>query len=230
VLLVENDADRAWVDPGGALGDARVLRMPGAGVDATLFPATPEPAGPIVVGIVSRLVRSKGVDLAVAAAQRLRASGLPIVLRVAGEPDADNPGRVDAAELARWGATPGVELCGRTDDIAGFWRSAHIACLPSRGGEGLPRSLLEAAACGRPIVTTATPGCADFVIGDETGLIVPCEDDAALAVALARLASDGVLRQRLGAAGRARVLAGYTEAHAAAIASEAWRRCLTLGR
>ena len=95
--------------------------------------------------------------------------------------------------------------------------------LSSRGGEGLPRSLLEAAACARPIVTTDAPGCADFA-GDEAGIVVPRDNVEALAVAFATLARDETLRRRLGAQGRLRIEQGYTLKHAAAQAAEAWSR------
>jgi glycosyltransferase involved in cell wall biosynthesis len=98
--------------------------------------------------------------------------------------------------------------------------------LPSRGGEGLPRLLLEAAACGRPIVTTDVPGCADFVLHRQTGLVVPANNAGLLADAIAELAAEEQLRQRMGEAGRARVLAGYTERHAADAAASAWRALL----
>lgn len=228
VLLTENQADQRWVLGNAALPPARMMIMPGAGVDADAFRPAPEPAGPIAVGLVARLVRSKGIDVAVAAVTRLRHQGMEIELRIAGDADPDNPEYVTDAELSAWRATPSVQLIGRVSDVNAFWAGTHIACLPSRGGEGLPRSLLEAAACGRPIVTTDTPGCADFVVNGETGLVVPRDDAGALANAFAALAGEGDLRTRMGVAARARVLWGYTEAHAAAVASEAWRRCLEM--
>lgn len=224
VLLVENPADRAWVENGAPLPDARVVQMPGAGVDIGAYAPLPEPDGPIVVGMVGRLVRSKGADVAVAALQRVRAAGHEIALHIAGDADADNPHAVTQAEIAAWRALPGVVLHGRITDVIGFWRGAHIACAPSRGGEGLPRVLLEAAACARPLVATATPGCADFVRDGETGLLVPEADDEALASAWLKLAQDGPMRARMGAAARARVAAHHTEAHAADCAAQAWAR------
>lgn len=221
VLTVENAADRAWVENGRALPDERVVLMPGAGVDPEAYVPAPEPPAPIVLGIVARLIASKGVDVAVAAIAGLRKQGFGIELRIAGAPDPDNPEQVSDAEIARWRATDGVSVLGRVDDIAAFWASAHIACLPSRGGEGLPRSLLEAAACARPIVTTDVPGCRDFA--DGVGLIAEPGNAGALAEALAQLARDAGLRRKLGAAGRERVCAGYTTRHAANAAARAWR-------
>lgn len=221
VLLVENEADRRWIERGQALPDARVITMPGAGVDPSAYAPAPEAQGPIVVGMASRLVWSKGADIAVEAVNRLRQRGVEVILRIAGAPDSDNPERVSDSEIARWRAQAGVECIGKADDMNAFWARAHIACLPSRGGEGLPRTLLEAAACGRPIVASAVPGIVDFVTPD-VGLLAPVDDPAALAEAIARLAGDAALRKAMGLATREKVLAGYTEQHAADCAARAW--------
>lgn len=226
ILVVENGDDRRWVEGAAALPDHKVALMPGAGVDPHAFAPSPEPDGPVTMGVVSRLVWSKGVDVAVEAVRLARERGGDIRLLIAGDADPANPEFVSDDERARWAATPGVSLVGRTNDIAGFWRKAHIACAPTRGGEGLPRILLEAAACGRPLLTTNTAGCAEFVRDGEMGLVVPPGDAPALADALLRLARDGALRRRMGDAARARVLAGYTENHAADRASEVWKRLL----
>jgi glycosyltransferase involved in cell wall biosynthesis len=224
LLLVENQADAEWV------GTHRALKMPGAGVDPERFAPSPEPEGGIVVGVASRLIRSKGIDVAVRAVGELNRMGKDISLLIAGDVDEQNPDHYGASELAAWRATPGVRLLGKVSDIPAFWRDAHIACLPSRGGEGLPRTLLEAASCGRPIVTTAIPGCADFVEDGMTGLTVPPNDASALAVAIARLADDAGMRARMGATGRAKVLAGFTERHAADVAANAWCDAIGAGR
>lgn len=224
VLVVENLADKAWVEGERALAKERFVLMPGAGVDAASFPVRPEPATPpVIVGVVSRLIRSKGIDTVVQAIALLRQRGVDIILRIAGDADPENPEHVSESEQTRWRETPGVELVGRITDVASFWASVNIACLPSRGGEGLPRSILEAAACGRPIVTTDAPGCADFV-ADVAGIVVPREDANALATALEQLAQSSELRGLFGSQGRARVEAGYTIQHAASTALAAWKR------
>jgi glycosyltransferase involved in cell wall biosynthesis len=117
-------------------------------------------------------------------------------------------------------------MLGFVQDVPAFWRETHIACLPSRGGEGLPRSLIEAAASGRPIVTTDVPGCRDFVLDGESGHVVPSGQPIALATALARLAQDPVRRKRMGEVGRQRVLARYTTKHVEDLASSTWARAL----
>ena len=226
VLLVENDADAAWVGGKRGLPDAQVVLMPGAGVDPDHFKPSPEPGGPITVGFASRLLHAKGIDVAVDAVELLRSRGRDIRLLVAGEPDPDHPHQFPTETMEHWHALDGVAMLGRVADVNGFWSGVHIACLPSRGGEGLPRSLLEAAACGRPIVTTSVPGCADFVRDGNTGFVVAPSDVGALSAAITVLAEDEGLRLRMGAAGRERVLAGFTEHHAAAAAARAWRAVL----
>ena len=221
VLLVENEADRRWIEHGQALPDARVMIMPGAGIDPSAYAPAPEARGPIVVGMASRLVWSKGADIAIEAVRQLRRRGVEVILRIAGAPDSDNPERVSDSEIARWRAQTGVECIGKVDDMNAFWARTHIACLPSRGGEGLPRTLLEAAACGRPIVASAVPGIVDFVTSD-IGLLAPANDSATLAEVIARLAGDAALRGAMGSAAREKVLSGYTERHAADCAARAW--------
>jgi glycosyltransferase involved in cell wall biosynthesis len=229
LLLTENEADQRWVEAGAPLAGERMMVMPGAGVDPDAFQPSSEPSSsPIVAGIVARLVRSKGIDLAVAAISRLRGQGLAIELHIAGAVDAENPEHVAVAELESWRATPGVKLLGRIGDVNGFWAAAHIACLPSRGGEGLPRSLLEAAACCRPIVTSDAPGCADFVVDGIMGLVCERGNAQAIAAALMEIAENPTLRLNMGKAARERVCAHYTELHAANVASLAWRRALSL--
>jgi glycosyltransferase involved in cell wall biosynthesis len=103
---------------------------------------------------------------------------------------------------------------GQQDDIVQVWARSHIAVLPSYR-EGLPKSLLEAAACGRPMVSTDVPGCREIVVDGETGLLVPARDATSLARALGRLAADAPLRKRMGAAARRRVAEHFSEARVA---------------
>ena len=123
-------------------------------------------------------------------------------LLIAGKPDPANPSSVSEDEAEDWGREPGITWLGQVKDIATVWARAHIALLPSRGGEGLPKSLLEAAACGRPMIATDVPGCREVVIPDETGLLVPVDDAPTLAAAIERLAVSPDLRARFGAAAR----------------------------
>ena len=127
--------------------------------------------------------------------------GRPVRLLLAGEPDPANPASIPPEEIASWKAREGVEVLGQVADIREVWAAAHIAVLPSRR-EGLPKSLLEAAACGRAIVATDVPGCRVIARDGVNALLVPPDDPAALADAIDVLARDPVLRQTFGHAGR----------------------------
>ncbi len=225
-VLVENPDDGALAQGLGLASPDRTLLLPGAGVDPDLFrPAEPgrpsaAPGAPVTILVVARMLWSKGIDLAVAAFQaldgRLRAQGgAQARLVLAGGIDAANPGAIPAETLAGWARIPGITWLGHRTDIADLWRSADIALLPSRGGEGLPRALIEAQATGLPAVTTDVPGCRHLVLDGRTGLVVPPGDAGPLAGALERLVRDRDLRQRLGAAGRARVVADFSESRIA---------------
>jgi len=118
---------------------------------------------------------------------------------------------VPVAQLQAWVAAGAIEWWGHREDVADVLRQSAVVCLPSTYGEGVPRGLLEAAATGRPIITTDTPGCRDVVHHDVSGLLVPPGDAAAFAAAVERLLRDPELRARFGAAGRALAVAEFSE-------------------
>ena len=142
---------------------------------------------------------------AVDAVRLLRARGLRIELVLAGPTDPDNRDSLSEAELSVLAAEPGVEWLGRVEDVRTVWRRADIAVYPSTYGEGVPKALIEAAACARAIVATDMPGCREVVRAGETGLLVAPHDIAGLAEALASLAGDAARRRAMGRAGRALV-------------------------
>jgi glycosyltransferase involved in cell wall biosynthesis len=200
VALVQNPDDRALL-LGLGIAAERIVLIPGSGVDVDRLEPTPEPPGAVTLGFVGRLLDDKGIRVLVAAHRLLRAKGLAVELLIAGTPDPANPASVSEAEAEAWGRAPGIAWLGHVDDIATIWARAHIAVLPSRR-EGLPKSLLEAAACGRPMVATDVPGCREIAIAGETGLLVPPDDPPALAAAIETLARAPELRARFGRAAR----------------------------
>lgn len=205
----EDDPHLIGLDPADT---ARVAIVGGAGVDPEILVQQPlPPAPPLRIAIVSRMLWSKGIDLAVEAIRRARAGGAAVELSLYGAPDPSNPKAVPEATLRAWSGEPGIAWHGPTGDVAGVWRDHHVCCLASRGGEGLPRSLLEGAAAGRAIVTTDVPGCRRLVRDGIEGLVVPPDDAAALAGAFTALAADPDRVAAMGAAARARVLDGFTE-------------------
>ncbi|MET0531862.1 MAG: glycosyltransferase family 4 protein [Microvirga sp.] len=186
----------------------------GAGIDPDVLQPAPLPSQPpLRVALVARMLWSKGIDLAVEAVRTARAKGADVELSLYGAPDPSNPKAIPEETLKGWSAEPGISWHGSTRDVAAVWRDHHVACLPSRGGEGLPRTLLEAAACGRAILTTDVPGCRALVRDGVEGFVVTPDDADALAKALIALASEPDRVARMGEAARARVLEGFTERH-----------------
>jgi glycosyltransferase involved in cell wall biosynthesis len=199
-VLVQNTDDRAALAALG-LPDDRIFLIAGSGVDVDLLRPLAEPDGPITAGFVGRLLDSKGLRTLLAAHDLLARRGRAVRLLIAGDPDPANPESIPPKEIALWRARSGVALLGHVADIRDVWAAAHIAVLPSRR-EGLPKSLLEAAACGRPIIATDVPGCRAVARTGVNAVLVPPDDAAALAAAIDQLASDADLRRRFGAASR----------------------------
>ncbi|MCR6737141.1 MAG: glycosyltransferase family 4 protein [Afipia sp.] len=200
VFLVQNPDDRAALETVG-INPRHLVRIPGSGVDTDKLTPMPEPDGPITVGFAGRLLTAKGIRTLVAAHRLLRARNVEVQLLIAGDPDPANPDSVRLEEAQRWNSEPGITWLGHVEDIATLWRRCHIAALPSHR-EGLPKSLLEAAACGRPLIAADAPGCREIVIPGQTGLLAPIEDAQALADAIGELAASQELRKRYGAAAR----------------------------
>jgi glycosyltransferase involved in cell wall biosynthesis len=204
-VLVQNPDDAELLQRRRMVRPEQLVRVTGSGVDVERFTPRPEPkGGRIVVLMHSRMLWDKGVGELVEAARRLRQRDLPeFTVRLVGEPDLQNPASVNGEQLRRWSDEGVVEWAGHRDDIPSELERCHIACLPSYR-EGAPLALLEAAACGRPIVTTDVPGCREVVHHEQNGLLVPVRDAEALAVALERLIRDSMLRRAFGVHGRLR--------------------------
>ncbi|MGD9829662.1 MAG: glycosyltransferase family 4 protein [Hyphomicrobiaceae bacterium] len=226
-LIVENPEDLAVLTAAGIRPGHRVSILPGAGVDPDVYTPAPAPAGdPPTVAYAGRMIHSKGVTDLVAAHDLLADRGIALDVRLYGRLDDGNPEAISAAEIEAWTRRPHLTWLGHVDDVREIWRTAGICVLPAREREGMPRALLEAAACGRPLVVTNVPGCRHFVRDDIEGLIVPPADPPRLADALARLAGDPVLRQRMGMAARERIIEGFTETHVVEAVAEIYRRLL----
>jgi glycosyltransferase involved in cell wall biosynthesis len=204
VALVQNRDDMAALMSLG-ISKSRIVLIAGSGVDVDRFAPLAEPSGPPTFGFVGRLLDDKGIRTLLAAHRLLRARVPDARLIIAGTPDRANPASVTETEAASWNAQPGIAWFGQVSNIATFWAQAHVAVLPSRR-EGLPLSLLEAAACGRAMIASDVPGCREVVIHDQTGLLFPVDDAPALADAMARLAGEPHLRARYATAARACVV------------------------
>lgn len=202
IALVQNPDDEELLVQIG-VPRSQVRRIAGSGIDLDLYPVQPEAPGPVVVVLPSRLLWDKGVGEFVSAARELKARGSTARFVLAGQPDAQNPASVPAEQIRDWVSEGVVDHLGWVSDMPALLAASHIVCLPSYR-EGLPRSLLEAAAAGRALVTTDVPGCRELVTDGDNGLLVPSRDAHALAAAIERLATDPALRAACGARSRAR--------------------------
>ncbi len=179
----------------------KALVIRGSGVDLTQYRCVPESDGVLTVAMAGRLLRDKGVMEFVEAARLLRQRGVRARFWLIGAPDPANPASVSEQQVEAWRREAVVECLGLRNDVPQLYSRSHVVALPSYR-EGLPKALIEAAACGRAVVTTDVPGCRDAIEPGVTGLLVPPRDGTALADAVQRLIEDGELRRRLGRAGR----------------------------
>ncbi len=208
-VIFQNPDDRDALLGLNALNTEQSRMIRGSGVALVDYPRLPESEGKTVVVMASRLLRDKGVFEFVEAARLLQLRGISVEMRLIGSPDPGNPTSVSQQELAQWATEGQVELLGYRKDIAAQYAAANIICLPSYR-EGLPKSLVEAAACGRAVVTTDVPGCRDAITPDVTGLLVPVKDAVALADAIQLLIEDPELRKKMGHAGRSLAEEAFT--------------------
>ena len=169
-----------------------------------------EPAGTPRVTLVSRMLWSKGVGEFVEAARQLKEKGVEFEAVLVGDPDPDNPQSIPEQTLRGWHDEGVVVWWGHEDDIPSVWARSNVAVLPSHR-EGLPKTLLEAAACGRPMIATDVPGCREIVSQGRTGLLVPAKDPPALAQAIETLVSDSGKRKEMGRAARADAVEKFSE-------------------
>lgn len=209
-LIVQNPDDKRVLAEAGIGRDENTVLIQGSGVDITHFIPSPEPPPPVTVTLVSRLLWDKGVGEFVSAVALLKQRGLNFRAIVVGAPDPLNPQSISDNTLKSWENEGMVEFWGHRSDIFEVWRQSHIGVLPSHA-EGLPKSLLEAAACARPLVTTDAPGCRELVTEEVNGLLVPVGDVKALADALATLIESPDLRQGMGENSRRLVEEHFSE-------------------
>ncbi|HMM44746.1 MAG TPA: glycosyltransferase family 4 protein [Candidatus Macondimonas sp.] len=215
--IFENPDDRNFfVDQAFVAADQAQVIL-GCGVDPARYRPLPRPSGGCArVVFASRMLRDKGVAEFVAAARRLRAGGVAAEFVLLGLPDPGNPDSLTEQELAAWNAAGAVQWWGYRQDMPEILAATDIVCLPTAYGEGVPRILIEAAACGCALIAADRPGCREIVRDGVNGLLVPPRDADALAQALETLLANPERCQRMGQAGRTRVIEQFTEAHVVA--------------
>jgi glycosyltransferase involved in cell wall biosynthesis len=228
----ENRDDLAAFERLGLVRQGRGVHVPGTGVDTRAYRPSPEPSGVPVVTLASRMLWEKGIGVFVEASKILRGEGVPVRMVLVGLPDPENPRSVPAEQLKAWHDSGIVEWWGYRPDMPRVFEASSVVVLPTMYREGVPRVLIEAAACGRPAVTTDRPGCRDIVRDGENGLLVASNDAAALAGALRRLLADPGLRAGMGARGRALVEQRFAQEHVLAATLDLYERLLpgTMGQ
>jgi len=198
-VLVQNADDLRVLTGLGIAQSAHASVIGGSGVDLARFPPTPQPAGTPVVLYSGRLMRQKGLLAFVETARRLAGTARFVV---AGYSELGSPDAVPVEQLEAWADEGSIEWIGPRDDMPQVLAAASIVVLPTIYGEGVPKALIEAAACARPIVTTDTPGCRDICVDGVNGLLVAPGSLDELERALTRLIDDPVTRDRMGREGR----------------------------
>lgn len=201
-LILQNKDDCALFIKARLVSENKICLIRGSGVDTKVFHLSPEPDGVPVVVLISRMLWDKGIGEFVAAAKLLKERQVNARFVLVGDSDLHNPNAVSRTMLREWSSSGVVEWWGQRDNMPEVFAKSSIVCLPSFYGEGVPKVLLEAAACGLSIVTTDAPGCRDVVRHEENGLLVPVRSIVDLANALQRLIEDPDLRRRMGARGR----------------------------
>ncbi len=219
-LILQNPDDVALFRRERLARSDAIRLIPSSGVDCERFSPglATAPSGhgaegePAVFRVLlpARLLWDKGLAEYVEASRLLRAEGSAVEFLLAGDPDPGNPASVPEATVRGWAESGLVQWLGHVDDMPSLFRSVDAVVLPSYR-EGLPKGLIEAAACGLPLVATDVPGCREVVTDGVEGLLVPVRDARALADAIGRLRDDPPLRARLGRNARARALAEYDE-------------------
>jgi glycosyltransferase involved in cell wall biosynthesis len=202
VVVFQNPHDRDALLSMRCLKNSQVRLIRGSGVELPAYPYKPEPEGPCIVVMAARLLKDKGVYEYVGAARLLHQRGANVEMRLIGAPDLGNPTSIKQHDLDRWRGEGYINVMGFRADIAEQYAAANVVCLPSYR-EGLPKSLVEAAACGRAVVTTDVPGCRDAITPNVTGVLVPVQSAESLANAIELLAKNTELRMSMGRAGRA---------------------------
>jgi glycosyltransferase involved in cell wall biosynthesis len=201
-VIVQNPEDRSHILAMGAAVPADTVLIRGSGVDLQQFYPQPEPPGIPIALMAARMLRDKGVEVFVQASRLLKQRGCSLRCALAGDPDPGNPDSISKDQLQSWHDAGHIEWWGRQNDMPSTLAAAHIICLPTHYGEGVPKVLLEGAACGRPLIATDAPGCREVVIPEVNGLLIPTRNPVALADALERMSKDPSLRIRMGVESR----------------------------
>ena len=200
-IILQNNDDANFLIKWGVLSTNKIKIIKGSGVNLNNFTELEEKSGLPTVCLASRLLKDKGIYDFISAAKIIKDRKINVKFLIAGNLDLMNPSGLNINDLKRIKEENYVEVVGYERNIANLYSRSHIICLPSYR-EGLPKSLVEAAAAGRAVVTTDVPGCRDAIIVNKTGLLVPLKNPKKLADAIQFLIENPQQRIAMGKAGR----------------------------
>lgn len=201
-VILQNPDDKQLLIDLKAIKAEQTTLIRGSGIDLSAFQTFPESlTSTPVVTFAARLLFDKGIAEYVDAIKILNKKGVVAHYQIVGDLDVGNGTSATASDIAEWQAIPNLEVLGYQKDMSSVFRDTNLVVLPSYR-EGLPKVLIEAAACGRAVITTDVPGCRDAIEADRTGLLVPVKDPNALAHAIEKLVTESELRVQMGIAGR----------------------------
>ncbi len=209
VVLVQNRDDQDRLTGEGVVPVSQTRVIAGSGIDVAIYSLQPQPSGIPVVVLPARMLWDKGVGEFVEAARRLKEKDVHARFILVGRRDEHNPAAIPEIRLNGWVKEGVVEWWGHREDMPVVYAAAMLVVLPSYR-EGLPKVLLEAAACGKALVATDVPGCREIVRDRFNGLLVSPRDPVALAAAIEELLSDQEAREVMGQRGRTLVIAEWS--------------------
>ncbi|MBO1922985.1 glycosyltransferase family 4 protein [Thiomicrorhabdus sp. 6S3-12] len=178
-VIFQNSDDLSYFVSHGLIEKAKAFVVAGSGIPLDSFQFQPLPKSDITFLMVARLLKEKGVYQYVDAACKVKKRFPRVRFHLLGGFD-PSPGGIDQSQIDEWVADGCIEYLGETTDVRPFFSESHVFVLPSYYREGLPRTILEAMATGRPIITTDNVGCREPIVEGENGWLVPVQNSDAL--------------------------------------------------
>ena len=204
IVIFQNPSDLALLSKESSLSSSETIIIPGSGVDLNKYTYSELPKSMPTILMASRLLISKGIYDYINASKILKKKGLKVEFLLAGKPDKSNPLSISEKEIEQWVKNGYINYLGFQKNINQIIPKSHIVILPSYYPEGLPKILCEAAACGRPVITTNKPGCKDAILNGKTGLLIEERNPQELSKAITKLIKDEKLLKKMSLASRIR--------------------------
>lgn len=226
ILILQNPEDRFSLLQQNIVTEDCIRIIRGAGVDINEYKPFPIPKGVPIIGLPSRMLWSKGIKDFVFCAKLINKDKINARFVLIGNPDVENPDAVPLKNLKEWDNTGVVEWWGFKKNMAEVYNKSTIICLPTTYGEGLPKTLLEAASCGRPIITYDVPGCREIVKNGHNGYLLKPGDLNQLVNKIKSLIVDRNLCYKMGLNGREIVKNNFTEEKIAKQTFSVWKEIL----